>query len=177
METTRDNFVWKYVDIQDLDALADIKERYLKRKPNADNFYIPMDIGIKEFLGMEIGNPVLIYAMPKKNYMIHIDYRMDKLKLALNIPLINCENSLTEFWKCSKMGSSVKPENAWRSPPNFLSSFNFEQENCEKIDEFIMTQPVVFNTQVPHSVTNFSDMPRIAISLRFKEDPWHLVGL
>jgi hypothetical protein len=172
MEITRENFLWKYINIDDSEVIKDIKKIFLKRKPVADNFYIPMDIGITHFLGMEISSPVLINVLPKKRYMIHVDHRTDGLELALNIPMFNCDHSVTEFWKCKKTNPNELPEDpTWRGP------LFFNRINCEKIDEYVLTQPIIFNTQIPHSVFNFSDKPRLAISLRFKEDPWHLVGL
>jgi hypothetical protein len=172
METTRENFLWKYVDISELDAIEDIKNIFLKKKPITTNFYIPMDIEVTHFLGMEISSPVLINVMPNKRSMIHIDHRTDRMKLALNIPIINCDNTVTEFWQCTKTDPNELPEDPlWRGP------LFFNGINCKKIDEYTLTRPIIFNTQVPHSVFNFSDRPRLALSLRFKEDPWHLVGL
>jgi hypothetical protein len=51
----------------------------------------------------------------------------------------------------------------------------FDPTLCKKITEFKLIKPVLFRTDIPHSVSNHSDMIRQAISIRFKEDPWHLI--
>ena len=50
--------------------------------------------------------------------------------------------------------------------------------NCilEKETQFnLENNPVLFNTKQIHQVVNPTDIPRVAISLRFFEDPIHLI--
>lgn len=171
MNKDRDSFIWKYLDIENNNEVENLKKLFLENLPIMNSFFIPLDLGITEFLDMEVGHSVLIVAAPMKRSQIHIDYRANNLKLALNIPLRNCENSITEIWNCYEN----RPEYSLTSigvPYN-----GYQKENCEKITEFRLSRPVIFNTKIPHSVTNLSNHPRLAISLRFREDPWQLVGL
>jgi hypothetical protein len=170
MVPDRNNFTFKYFDIENSAELENLKEIFLKNLPPKENFFNPLNLDIKEFLGLEVTHSVLIHAKPNSHSTIHVDYRADQLRLALNIPLKNCENSVTDMWSCE--GEPVYSLTVTGIPYN-----NYNRNQCEKISRFFLTRPVIFNTKIPHSVSNFSNQPRLAISLRFKEDPWHLVGL
>lgn len=170
MTNNREDFTFKYIDIENIEELNNLKTKFLENLPAIKNFFNPLNLDIKEFLGLEVTHSVLIFAKPNSSSTLHIDYRADQLKLAMNIALKNCDDSITEMWNCA--GGPIYTET-----PSGIPYINFNKEQCQKICEFKLTQPVIFNTKIPHSVSNFSKKPRLAISLRFKEDPWHLVGL
>jgi hypothetical protein len=163
-------FYWQYIDL-DPAEVGRIKEDYLKHLPSNSHFFQEVTIENKTFMGMEILRPVLIQVEPRAVGRIHTDFRPDKNfgdQLAIQIPLENCEHSLTELWS-----SDYEPPVQYTAngqPYNY-----FDKSRCVKITEFILTQPVVWRTDIPHSVSNSSDRPRLAISLRFKKDPWHLL--
>jgi hypothetical protein len=165
----KETFLYKYIENIDHHSLENIKNTFLSGLPTVNNFFIPLQLGIKEFIGLEVTHSILIYAKPNQRSRIHMDYRADKLKLALNIPLKNCEDSITELWNCG----SKEPK--YSLTPSNVPYNEYEIINCRKISEFRLTKPVIFNTKIPHSVNNLSNKPRLAISLRFREDPWHLV--
>ena len=101
---------------------------------------------------------------------IHTDWRPTDYgnQLALNIPLTNCEKSTTSLWS-----SDYDPPTQYTTngqPYNF-----FNPDRCIKLSEFRLTAPVIFRTDVPHSVDNPTSEIRKAISIRFKTDPWHLI--
>ena len=164
-------FVWQYVDLDPIEVNR-IKKDYLTHLPNNSHFFQKVNIETDKFMGMEILRPILIQVEPNAVGRIHTDFRPDKNfgdQLAIQIPLENCEHSLTELW-----ASDYKPPVQYTSngqPYNY-----FDRSRCIKISEFVLTSPVVWRTDVPHSVSNFSDKPRLAISLRFKKDPWNLVN-
>jgi len=166
-----DNFLWQYLDIDDF-LIEDIKYHYMKAIPNNKHFFQKLDIGITQFIGMEIKKSVLIQVEPHAIGRIHTDYRFDKNfgdTLALNIPLINCEDSITELWRSDYIPPTRYTDNG--QPYNF-----YDKARCIKISEFKLTKPVLFRTDIPHSVSNSGNKLRQAISLRFKIDPWHLIG-
>tara|TARA_B110000503_G_C6919340_1_gene318036 strand:+ start:104 stop:613 length:510 start_codon:yes stop_codon:yes gene_type:complete len=166
-----DNFLWQYLDIND-DLIEDLKYHYMKSLPNNEHFFQSLNIGIIEFMGMEIKKSVLIQVEPYAIGRIHTDYRFDKNfgdVLALNIPLINCQDSITQMWKSDYTPPTQYTDNG--QPYNF-----YDKSRCQKITEFQLTKPVLFRTDIPHSVNNSSNKKRQAISLRFKIDPWHLIG-
>jgi hypothetical protein len=166
-----DDFLWQYIDI-DFNLIEDIKNRYMEVLPDNNFFFQPVDLALTEFMGMEIQRAVLIQAMPNAIGRIHTDWRFDKDygdKLALNIPLMNCEESTTVLWKSNYTPPTQYTDNG--QPYNF-----YHPSRCVKITEFKLIKPVLFRTDIPHSVNNSSNNVRRAISLRFKRDPWHLIG-
>jgi len=167
-------FIWQYVDL-DPDEVDRIQRSFIKATLTTINFnfFQPLKIDTNEFMGMKIKNPVLIQAAPFKSGQVHIDVRLDSNVLALQIPLVNCENSVTEFWE-EKITEETQP---WIDGRDGGSPYkHISREYCKKIDEFVLTKPIVFRTDIPHSVTNKSKNFRKAISLRFYDDPWHLLN-
>ena len=166
-------FIWKYLDLPESEV-TELKERYLASRSTWKSdryFFQTLDLGIKEFMGRPIFKTVLIVAAPKSIGKLHIDYRPhDNNTLAINIPLINCDNAITEFWKSNEKSSVVE-----YSPSGSPYLSCGDRTTCTKIDEYRLVKPVLFNTSIPHVVDNYSDKPRIAISLRLVQDPWDLV--
>lgn len=162
-------FTWKYIDL-DVDEVNKMKESYLNILPSKlPYFYQTVSVDIKEFMGMELDTTVLIQSRPFSIGVIHIDYRPrnDNI-LAINIPLINCQDSITELWETDESNNKVS------HTPDGNPYIIISKDKCTKIAEFVLDKPVVFNTDIPHSVKNLSSKPRIAISLRFTKDPWNL---
>jgi hypothetical protein len=164
-------FYWKYIEL-DPTEVDRIKKDYLKHLPGNSHFFQEVNIENKTFMGMEILRPVLIQVEPRATGRIHTDFRPDKDfgdQLAIQIPLENCEHSLTELWSSEYEPPVQHTSNG--QPYNY-----FDKSRCIKITEFILTQPVIWRTDIPHSVNNTSDKTRLAISLRFKKDPWNLIN-
>lgn len=163
-------FLWKFVDIDPI-AVAYLQKLYRMRMPNNEHFFQSLNLPIKEFLGMEVQRFVLIQVGPNAIGRIHTDFRPDEYgdQLALQIPLDNCEQSITEMWESEYDPPIQYTDNG--QPYRF-----FEPSRCKKLTEFKLTQPLIFRTDVPHSASNMSDKIRRAISVRFKKDPWHLVN-
>jgi hypothetical protein len=160
-------FYWKYFDIPEED-IKFIQDTYKENLPSNEEFYQEIIIPIKTFMNMAIDKAVLIQVAPFANCPIHADYL--KSKLAINIPLENCENSVTRLWDVTDQITEFK------YTPNKARYRYYDPVLCKKITEFRLTEPVLFDTTVPHSVHNMSDKWRRAISLRFESDPWHLVN-
>jgi hypothetical protein len=175
-------FIWKYIDIPIKD-IQKVQAEYKSAIPKNEIFYQTVNIKIKKFMGLRIEKAILIQVRPEKkdsniypNGYSTLDIHKDNLigiggELAINIPLENCENSITSFWKTDK--PQIK-----KFTTHAMLYYGYPNDtHFEKIDEFKLTQPVIFNTQIPHSVINPTDKWRRAISLRFIEDPWHLTKL
>jgi hypothetical protein len=161
---------WQYINLDPFE-IDKFKEVYLKLLPAPRHFFNTVDIPIKEFMGLPIFRAVLINAQPRSIGMIHRDHRpVDNNVLAINIPLINCNQAVTYFWNTTEDINKV----------SYTSSgspyIGFSRTSCTKIDEFILTDPIIFRTDIPHSVDNQTANNRLAISLRFKKDPWHLIN-
>jgi hypothetical protein len=163
--------IWQYVDLDPVEV-DKLKEKYLASLPVAQHFFQTLDLGVTEFMGMPVFKTVIINAMGNSVGKIHKDYRPhDHNVLAINIPLVNCDNAVTEFWNTTEDPNRVQYTSSG-SP--FIG---FDHATCTRIDKFILTRPAVFRTDIPHSVNNYSDKPRLAISLRLVDDPWHLVSM
>ena len=162
-------FYWKYQDVPE-DEILRLQELYKKVLPNNSEFFQVVPLEIKTFMGLKISRPVLIQVEPNARGRIHTDFRPEGYSLALNIPLENCDNSITSLWNAPSEVVEIRYTTN-QSPYHY-----YDPNLCKKITEFSLTKPVLFDTSVPHSVDNFSDQWRRAISLRFEPDPWHLVS-
>jgi hypothetical protein len=118
----------------------------------------------------ELSSVAIIQKGPLEDSLIHSDVSRNGFLptscLALNFPVEGCDSSevWTSFFKPGKQtvgqaGSLFDPKT---SPE--LKRFKYEDNN-----------PVLLNVRVPHAIHNGSGHRRVTISLRFKEDPWHLV--
>jgi hypothetical protein len=161
---------WKYIDI-DPDQVLSIQEKYKKILPDFDNgnFHQTVDIDIDSFMGVPVQRFALIQCMPNAIGKIHTDFRRHDWdnRLALQIPLENCEQSVTNFWESNY------------DPPTEYTINNhpyrwFDPDRCKLITTYRLTQPILFRIDIPHSVDNKCPAVRKAISIRFKKDPWHL---
>lgn len=94
--------------------------------------------------------------------VIHVD---DSTAVArINFPVLNCENSVTKFFKTTAESTLVSQSNG-----NVLHKLN--PLNCEQVDQYFLTQAVVVNVLQPHQVVlNDKKYPRIACTVRFEED-------
>jgi len=165
-------FIWQYINI-DPTEVSRIQKSFMKAMPNNFNFFQPLTIDTDELMGMKIKQSVLIQLAPAPFNVgkIHTDVRHDNNVLAIQIPLINCENSITEFWEADQLAVATP------SDSNGSTYQYFSKDQCKKIDQFQLINPLIFRTDIPHSVTNKSKSFRKAISLRFYTDPWHLVNI
>jgi hypothetical protein len=162
-------FYWQYINLPENDV-NEIKNLYLESLPTNDYFFQPLNISIKNFLGLEVQRFVLIQVAARATGRIHTDWRPTTHghQLALQIPLTNCEDSTTSIW-----ASDYEPPTQYT--PNGQPYNYYDPSRCKKITEFKLTRPVLWRTDLPHSVDNPTDDVRRAISIRFKEDPWHLI--
>jgi hypothetical protein len=168
-------FIWQHIELPE-DEVSEIRNRTLPdidKLTNNIHFYQGLDLGITKFMGLDVYEIVLIQSLGRAVGNIHTDYRAfnNNNKLAINFSLRNCENSVTEFWE----STHYDPANIQYTSSN-RPYIGLTRDNCRKITEFTLVKPVLFNTDVPHSVRNYSVMPRLAISVRLQEDPWHLVS-
>lgn len=159
-------FTWKYIDI-DKSLVDEIQDIYLKHlDPDLSNycFFQATAIKVPNVLGIKVKHCCLVYSKGnEKPQFSHKDPIVDST-FALNIPLKNCENSITRLYKDNK-----KPMYAFTTKGRLT-----EVQPIEKsvfLTSYVLDKPLLFNTQILHSVENFSPEPRLAISLRFKKNP------
>lgn len=165
-----DSFYWKPIEMAAEEVNFLVSESY-KVLPDNTDFFQVIKLPVKKVLDLNVYFFGLIQVEGNSPGTIHTDYRHSHMKvgfqLALNIPLENCENSTTSFWKSDYEPPFQILDNG--SPYNI-----FDQDRCKKITEFNLTQPTLLRIDIPHCVANPTDKIRKALSVRFIKDPWHL---
>ena len=163
--------------------------------PNFFNIIdLPEDLTI---LGQKVAVVVLIVAGPNHVAIGHTDGGPKRLEntLALNIPISGCERSFTRFYesrdtnplrqelidtqnpytdrKFEKLLSEYRRKGLAEDIPHY---FVHRRQYLTKISELELTSPSLINVKTAvHEVTNYKPTKRIALSIRFFEDPWHWI--
>jgi hypothetical protein len=106
------------------------------------------------------------------NGPIHIDYKSEKNnKCRINIPLLNCEGSITEFFSGGDYTRISQPNNLYYYT-------NSPSKNAAiKVAEVEVNQPTILNIQEPHRVITNKTLlgPRITLSIFTDVDPIFLI--
>ena len=110
----------------------------------------------------------LVVIGANKNQKIHADAQ--KNDLALNIGL-QIENTTTRMYKIRDGEPTIVTYGRQKLTYNDYNSCVLEQHT----EYSLSNNPVLFNTKHVHQVINPTDKTRIAISIRFIEDPTHLI--
>ncbi len=118
--------------------------------------------------GLSVHTIALINMKPGQVQSIHVDY--SDSDIAFNYPIKGCDTSVTRFYK-NKGTKTVK-----YTPNTNLPFYEYVDENPEQVGEYVLTDPVILNIKMPHSVKNYGLVNRICLSFRFKNDPWFLIG-
>jgi len=165
-----EQFLWKYVDI-DSELVDEIKDIYLKKlKKNLQDyeFFQILKIKIPNVGGQKVIGAGL--AVSKGNYIQKYCHKdtidTNASYYALNIPLQNCETSETNLYNIKK-NKSVLYSLYGRTMPGASMAEIAKVVECDVIATYTLDRPLIFNTQIFHSVNNFSFETRLAISLRF----------
>lgn len=178
------NFLYKDIEIENYDSIiAELRTFFLRNSSVADDsmHFILLDknqlIDESPFLSnwlsvnnLRLKNAALIMVKENaKNLSPHIDTQENAL--ALNFPILNCKNCWTSIYKL------VDGKEILGVLPNGQTYINFDNSaKFEELTRFNLDNPVIFNTKFPHQVWNPNNTTRISASLRFVEDPWHLVN-
>jgi hypothetical protein len=116
-----------------------------------------------------IKNVALVVIGANKHQSIHIDAQLRDLALNFGIQV---KNTHTNMFRIIEGQATTIP---YGKQGLVYHSYN----DCilEKETEFTLEDnPVLFNTKHVHQVVNPTDVPRVAVSLRFFEDPSHLIS-
>lgn len=82
---------------------------------------------------------------------------------AINIPLENCEDSFTTFYK-------IKDKEQHTYYPNFYLCGGLYPETVKEVDRFTLSKPAVLRVNVPHAVLNPTNELRHVATFRFYND-------
>jgi len=91
-------------------------------------------------------------------------------RLSLNMDIINCSAPKTEFYEVS-----IPPRPMVTRQGYSFFLYDFDENTCKKVTEYDLSKPVILNISKPHMVTNRTPSHRIALTMRFKTDPVHLI--
>lgn len=117
-------------------------------------------------------NGYFIVTHTQEDSDLHIDYISNKLPICrINVPVLNCEGSITEFYTGGKYLPYTANSNRTFS---FLMIENFSL--ATKVAEVEILKPTVLRIQSPHRVVpNLNTVPRITLSLIMNKDPVFLL--
>jgi len=98
---------------------------------------------------------------------IHIDN--DQKPVRINFPILNCENTITKYYK-------FKGNTNFVTQPNGVSYNNIDSDDVEEIDFFNLNSAVLMRVLEPHQVcVNHNDFPRVSCTVQFKENLEYLL--
>lgn len=120
----------------------------------------------------EVMEIIVISLQPGSDMVIHTDTGMYEWlekgasRYALNIPIQNCDNTITTFYKL-KEGYEPNRTNLdfVRASINYADTY--PPHTVEVLEQFVLNKPALFNVLVPHNAVNLSDTARILLSVRF----------
>jgi len=89
------------------------------------------------------------------------------LKARVNIPILNCENTLTEFWQ-----PQLGEQSEIIQQPNGLPYESYDNCKLDLVHSVCIDQPTVIRVREIHSVRLLSEkIPRITLTLMLYPDP------
>lgn len=143
-----------WVDVDTKQILQDIPEiNQMFSKYNLDIWYIAFTV----MTGPRAG--------------IHVDSSV--LNTRINIPILNCDNTETRFWRVVNDRSRRQTDWDNQRPEDWpaVSYLLFEEEDCELVDKYCLTQPSLIRINEPHDIIMYHEnYPRIACSIGFNTD-------
>jgi len=135
----------------------------LKAVPEINKFY--RSIGLKI---MEISITV---CNSYDDVALHIDEGPVTAKI--NFPILNTKNTINEWYTVPQgIMNTVKPKiNVFGAKYYNLESVDLEK--CVLLDAIELSQPVIFNSQIPHKIriAEQAQLPRIVMPCMFFDEP------
>lgn len=135
----------------------------LKAVPEIGDFYKSIGLKIRE-ISITVWNS-------HNDVSLHIDELPVTAKI--NFPILNTKNSLNEWYDVpQEILNSVEPSiNKFGAKYYNLESVDLSK--CTLIDAIELSQPVVFNSQIPHKIriTEQAQFPRIVMPCMFFNEP------
>lgn len=117
----------------------------------------------------------------KNAVFVHIDARDDERDEtdfdptnAINIPLINCENSYTLFFEID-LPNGRHPDDIHVYYPEYYQCGGMDLTLIKEVDRFTLNKPAILRVNVPHGVFNPTNQIREVATFRFYEDTDHLL--
>ena len=158
---------WKPVQEKVLKYLNDFSHLYLKQ----NLFYLKGDTQhvidnvpeiVELFNGMNLTiKQISFVVLYSSKLNIHIDNTDETARI--NIPILNCEDTETRFYKIKKSPTLLFKHNN-------VSYYPLSEEHCELIDTVEINVPTIIRINEPHGVfVNHNKFPRITCIVSFFE--------
>lgn len=176
------NFTYRFVDIPNWQEVARRVEQSIPKTTLTQHGFLDIDphvflpvpglISLIEFFAplRNLRQFAIVNLLPGKtvdDFPIHID-NID-YPVVLNIPIYNCENVDTVFYKFKEI---VELETFSLYTKSQRETHNYKlcpTHLMEKIDSFKLTQPAFINNWVPHTAVNLTNDRRTMFNIRFKK--------
>lgn len=108
-----------------------------------------------------------IFVTHTNKSSIHIDN--DQKPVRINFPVLNCENTVTKYYK-------FKGHTNFVTQPNGVSYNNIDSTDVEEVDSFNLDRAVLMRVLEPHQVcVNHNVFPRVSCTVQFKENLEYLL--
>jgi hypothetical protein len=175
---------YKYLDLNYLPAAEKLKVYVLDRKDEIKHFWTALDSTKilqlfpevqKMFDPMEITvSSISIIKVDKYTPQGGIHRDVSKCHVRINIPILNCVGSVTNFYR-----STTEPEMSFLK--NGVSYYSFPYSDCVLVDSFCLDKPAAIRITEPHQVVISQHhvehhAPRISCTVEFKENIDHLLN-
>lgn len=129
-------------------------EEVIRKVPELSALFTPMGLTIHH---------MAFFVSDYKVGTIHIDHDRHS-NCRINLPILNCEDTETRFYK-----TLVEPIKTLQA--NGVPFLNLDPAKCVQVDQFYLTQAVIFRNDQPHQViSNNPNTPRISCTIGFNED-------
>ena len=132
----------------------------LEQIPETQKMFDPLHITVRHISIIITYNTNVIEG-------IHKDYT--DVDLRINVPIINCQGSTTNFYQ-----TNTEPE--VRMLDNGIPYYIYDYKDCKLVDSFCLDRPAILRVRELHQViANKNKLPRISCTIEFKEDISHLM--
>jgi hypothetical protein len=128
----------------------------LKMIPEIQYMFNPLKINVKQIsLIKSVGTSI--------NNGIHRDHTTCNVRV--NLPIMNCEESFTNFYS-----SSAEPTKVF-SRTNGVPYYQLNLSDCKLIDSMCLHMPAALRVREPHQVVaNKQCLPRVSCTIEFYEN-------
>lgn len=168
---------YKYLDLHNEKICSEKIKNYLG-KDIPDNFWTNMD---KNELFTEIPEIQTLFSPMQLTInkisiltqwyvtpgMIHKD--SGETKVRINLPILNCEGSVTNFYESTE-------DPFYTELPNEIPYYRYDPIYCKLVDSFCLNRPAAIRVGSPHQIHVISEIvPRISCTFEFNEDISYLL--
>lgn len=165
---------YKYLDLDYQVACQKLKAYILKNSSLLTAFWNDIDtqevmLSIPEIqamfnpLSIRIKQISILVTRPKSAQEgIHIDHTSTNVRI--NLPLSNCEHSVTNFYSTTSLPTKM-------FLPNGVAFENLNYSSCKLEDSFCLNRPAALRVTVPHQVVVNPDIGyRMSATIEFEEN-------